>query len=164
MDVDEQAHWKHNGCCTGGFLCAFGKLPWVHFAPNDAAVLQWCYFLNSERFKGEKRHETTVQVLSNLNISIKYPMNFWNTSFLPVDLHNYFLYSWNHQWGLYLDKPQQGKLCKRYNWSCCSELKFSQFKIDLTAAGCKQDEIFKCHKTKEICRRTMSLQENLACV
>lgn len=122
---------------------------------NDAAFLQWCYFKNSWRFKGEERHEITVQVLSNSN-STKYSMNFWNTSLLPVDLHNYFLYSWSHQWGLYLGKPQQGKLCKRYNWRCCSELKFSQFQTDLTAAGCKQDEIVKQHETKEL--------ENLASI
>lgn len=91
-------------------------------------------------------------------------MNFWNTSLLPVDLHNYFLYSWNRQWGLYLGKLQQGKLCKRYNSKYCSELKFSQLKTDLTAAGCKEDEIFKWHETKAMRRRTMSLQENLACI
>lgn len=41
MDVYKQAHWKHNGCCTGDCFCAFGKLSCVHFAPKPAMMLHF---------------------------------------------------------------------------------------------------------------------------
>lgn len=66
-DVDKQAHWKHNGCCTGGYLCAFGKLPCVHFAPKPAMML---HFYNEAIFKIAKGSRERKDMKSQWKYSV----------------------------------------------------------------------------------------------